>query len=155
MSTLAERVNNAIVTLDFMAPASPAGVKRAISDLAEHWLRFWDSAERRLSVPAALHAKLVRYAKWYTRAFALVPKAVQDQVPHPSTLDASVWAMWEDQLNHIGEGNAAAGKFAAENLGKLKSELGKAHGELLKTVVIVGGVATVTLLAYVAAKLAR
>jgi hypothetical protein len=155
MSTLPERVNNAIVRLDFLAPSKPAGVRTAIADLAVHWLAFWNSAERRLLPPATLHAKVARYAKWYTRAFALVPAAVQAKVPHPQTLDATVWAAWEDQLSHMAEGDAAAGQFAAENLKKLQTELAKAHDVLMRTVLIVGGVATAALLAYAFAKIAR
>lgn len=155
MSTLAERVNNAIVALDFAAPASPAGVRKAIADLATHWLNFWNSAERRLLPPAAIHAKLVRYAKWYTRAYALVPATTQAKVPHPQTLDASVWAAWEDQFAHVAEGDAAAADFAVENLSKLKDELAKAHEQLLRTLMIVAGAATLTLLAYAFAKIAR
>lgn len=155
MSTLAERVNNAIVKIDHVAPSEPAGTRQAITDLGTHWLTFWGSSERRLLPPLALHAKLLRYAKWYTRAYALVPATTQAKLPHPATLDATVWAAWEDQIKHMATGNEAAAAFTAQNLEKLKTELEKGTGALVKAVVVLGGVATAVMLAYAFAKIAR
>lgn len=101
---LAERVNNAIVAIDWKSPASPAGVKQAVTDLGSHWIAFWNSAERRMLPPIALHAKLTRYAEWYARAWALMPAKLRDELTHPRDLDPSVWSALEDQLTFTGEG---------------------------------------------------
>jgi hypothetical protein len=136
--SLGERLNNAIVQLDWVFPAKPEGTRKAVADLAQHWIAWWDSAERRaLSAAgptgaAAMHAKLERYAAWYARAYALAPTKVQAKVRHPRDLDVSVLATVEDQLNQLAEGAqaaaAAGGKvatFAAEQAKALREEIGE------------------------------
>jgi hypothetical protein len=155
MSTLAERINNAVIKLDWLAPSKPAGVKKAVSDLANHWVAYWNSSERRLAPPVAQATKLSRYAQWYARGWALVPAQVRDQLPHPREIDDSAWAALEDQLTYTLEGNEAAARAAADAAAKLAKDLEAASGKLIKGVVIVGGVATCVLLAYAYARMPR
>jgi peptidoglycan hydrolase-like protein with peptidoglycan-binding domain len=79
-----EQLNNAISRIDFLTPKAPAGTRKAVTDLATHWLNeFWNKGYR--NEPAKLDA----YGKWYTRAWKLVPKAVQAKCPHPTLVDPS------------------------------------------------------------------
>jgi len=155
MTTTAERINNAVIKLDWVAPARPRGVKLAVAELANHWVKYWNSAERRLSPPLAQAARLSRYAAWYTRGWALMPETVRAELPHPQEIDATVWSALEDQLTYTIEGNEAAARAAAEAAKKLAKQLEKASGQLVKGVVIVGGVATCVLLAYAYARMPR
>ncbi len=155
MTTTAERINNAVIKLDWVAPAEPRGVKRAVAQLANHWVKYWNSAERRLAPPLAQAAKLSRYAAWYTRGWALMPAAVREGLPHPQDIDATVWSALEDQLTYTIEGNEAAARAAAEAAKKLEKQLEKTSGQLIKAVVIVGGVATCVLVAYGYARMPR
>jgi hypothetical protein len=152
MSTTAERVNNAIVTLDWRAPAAPAGVKRAVTDLAAHWVAYWNSAQRRLAPPLAEMAKLERYAAWYTRAWALMPEALREELTHPRDLDAGVWSALEDQLVFMAEGNEAAAVAAGKAGAALAREVKGALPGVLAGVVVVGGVAALVLFALAKAK---
>ena len=147
MTTTAERVNNAIAALDWRMPGTPEGSKRAVSALAQHWVRYWGSAERRLAPPLTQAAKLERYVAWYARAWALAPEALRAELAHPSDLDASVWAAVEDQVAYMLEGNEAAARAAAASAAALASELKSAAPRLVLGLVIVGGVATCVLLA--------
>lgn len=157
-SSLAERINNAIVDIDWATP-STSGMKPALDDLVGHWLRFWDSADRRALPPLALHARLVKYAEWYARAWALSKPAVRERAPDPRALDASITAAVEDQIKQVAEGaqaTAAAGSdvadYVAEQAKGLREELGTLHTKLLTTFVIVGVIAIGGLLAFAKAK---
>ena len=150
MSTF-ERLNTAILALDWHAPAKPAGVKKAITDLANHWVSYVNSSERRVAPPITQGAKLSRYAEWYTRGWALMPAEVRDALTHPRDIDATVWSALEDQLAYTVEGNQAAAKAA----GELAKEIGAVSGQAIKGVVILAGAATCVLLAYAYARMPR
>lgn len=112
-----------------------------MTDLGTAWFAWWVSAERKLMPPIATHAKVTRFAEWYTRAFVLMPPATQAKLVHPSTLDATVWAAIDDQLQQTGDGAQAQGAFAAQQLTALAKGVGVVHDKLLTTVLVVGGVA--------------
>lgn len=77
-----EAINNAIARIDFVTPKTPAGTRKSVTDLATHWAdQFWDKGHR--DEPAKLDA----YAQWYTRAWKLLPSAVQAKTVHPRTID--------------------------------------------------------------------
>jgi hypothetical protein len=156
MSSTAERLNNAIVTLDWRAQMDPRvddGRKVAIGQMASHWLAYWNSADRRFQlVPIASVPKLQRYAEWYAKGWALVPADLRAQLVHPRDLDTSVWAGVEDQLQFMAEGNQAAFKLAQEVAETVAEHAGKGASQLVKGVAIVGGVAVAVLLAVAVAK---
>lgn len=148
MSTTAERINNAILALDWNVPAEPAGVRASIAQLAVHWVSYWNSAERRLAPPLTQTAKLQRYAAWYARGWALVPEQLRATLVHPRDVDATVWSAIEDQLTYTIEGNEAAARLAAKGAEQLSRELRNTSTALLKGLLLIAGGATVVLLAY-------
>jgi hypothetical protein len=155
MSDLGEALNNNIVQLDWLAPAAPKGVKKAIAQLAQHWMTWWDSSERKLMPPVAVGAKLERYAEWYARAWFLVPPEVRARVLDPRQLDASLYHAIDDQIRYMTEGAQAATNAGAELASYLKTqakdlraELEKAAESALSTFVIIALVAAVALFAF-------
>jgi peptidoglycan hydrolase-like protein with peptidoglycan-binding domain len=80
-----ELINNAIVKLDFATPATPTGTRKAVNDLFNHWQKEYWGKGYRDDYPQ----KLDNYAAWYTRAWRMVTPAVQQNVPHPKTIDPS------------------------------------------------------------------
>lgn len=80
-----ELINNAIVKIDFATPATPTGTRKAVNDLFNHWQKeYWGKGYR-----DEYPQKLDNYAAWYTRAWRMVTPAVQQNVPHPRTIDRS------------------------------------------------------------------
>lgn len=154
-ATVGERLNNAIVKLDWNTPSSPKGVKKAIADLAVHWIAFWDSSERKLLSPAVLWGKLERYAKWYARGYALVPADVRAKVPHPRDLDSNMIAIVDDEIRRLGEGVQAAQKagtetaaFIKQQAKALQQEIAEQAEKALSHIVILGALAVAVLLAF-------
>lgn len=81
MPTATEELNNAIVALDGAARGTIA--ERAAGELSSHWQN-WFAHDRPL-----LHQdwnKLNRYARWYMRAYPLVPAARRGNLVHPKDL---------------------------------------------------------------------
>ncbi len=148
MSTAAERLNSAILALEWNAPAEPAGIREAIKDLAVHWVNYWNSAQRRNAPPITQAPKLSRYAAWYARGWALLPEAVRAQLVHPSEIDATAWAGVEDQLTYMIEANAAAAEAAGEAAAVLAKEVHAASATALKGLLVIAGAAACVLLAY-------
>lgn len=155
MSDLGEALNNSIVQLDFIAPAKPAGVKKAIAELAQHWMTWWDSSERKMLPPVAVGAKLERYAEWYTRAWFLVPPEVRARATDPRTLDVSLYHTLDDQIRYMTEGaqatvNAGAelGSYIKTQAKDLRAELEKAAESALSSFVVIALVAAVALFAF-------
>ncbi len=122
MSDLGETLNNNIVQLDWLAPASPKGVKKAVAQLAQHWVTWWDSSERKLMPPVALGAKLERYAEWYARAWFLVPPEVRARVIDPRQIDTSLYHTLDDQIRYMAEGAQAASNAGGELADYVKSQ---------------------------------
>lgn len=155
MTTAAERLNNAIVKLDWVTPAQPKGVKLAVSSLASHWVAFWSSAERKALPPAALAPKLARYAAWYARAWALVAPDVRAQCPNPRDLDVGFLAAVEDQLRAIAEGAQAViaqggdlNTYLKEKARGLRDELKAYHDMVRDDILSIGALAVAGLFAY-------
>jgi hypothetical protein len=147
-ATLGERLNNAIVKLQFNTPDTPKGVKKAIDQLADHWIAWWDSAERKMLPPGVLGGKLERYAAWYTRGWALVPPEVRAKMPNPRELDATVLAIVEDQLNLIAEGAVAAAKAGKDTAVFVKEQAKALRDDMVEQVTKgLGGLAIVAMLA--------
>lgn len=153
MST-AEALNNAIIALDWAAPGEPKGVKRAIGELAKHWVAFWNG-ERTSMGRVELGQKLQRYAQWYARAWALVAPEIRAQVPDPRSIDTSWNALLTDEIRQVLEGAQAAvnagatvQEYVKDQAKGLRDELERVHSTLLLDVVIVGAVAAFVLLAF-------
>ena len=163
MSTLAERLNNAIGAIAWAAPAQPAGNRQAIEDLQTRWLVFWNSAERRMLPELAIAGRLQLFAESYAKAYVLVPPEVRAKVPSPASVDATAWASVEDQLRQSVEGGSASAEVLSKEVRELATEAGELAGKagslatrgLLIAVVVVGVVgvvATVVLVAFANAK---
>jgi hypothetical protein len=147
-ATLGERLNNAIVKLQFNTPDTPKGVKKAINELADHWIAWWDSAERKMLPPALLGGKLERYAAWYARGWSLVPPEVRAKAPNPRELDATVYAIVEDQLKYMAEGAQAAAETGKDVALFLKEQARALRDEMLEqATTALGGVAILAVLA--------
>jgi len=93
-----ESLNNAIASISMVSAnaQASAGVKKAVNDIVQSWVAFWQSAERKYLPDAALSGKAERYLQWYARAYVLVPKAVRDKCPDPRRIDVS-WAKLAEQ----------------------------------------------------------
>ncbi len=117
MATPVERLNNAIVQLDWVATGAPGvsgGVKTAIRQLTEHWLRFYrDGSYWTLPDPVWL-PKLGRYVEWYTRAYCLVPVAVRAQAPRPQDIDPQFLELVNSTLARVVDANVETATAAAE-----------------------------------------
>lgn len=154
-ATVGERLNNAIVKLDWNTPAKPKGVKTAIAELAAHWVAWWDSSERKLLPQAALWSKLERYARWYARGYALVPADVRAKLPHPRELDVSLAAIVDDEIKRLADGVQAAAKagtetavFVKEQAKALQTEITAQAEKVIGGVVLLGVLAIGLLLAF-------
>lgn len=87
---LEQRLNNAIYKLALHARGQVNARRFAsINELARHWASFWQSEERRLTPTNVLYPKLIRYLRWYTRAWELVPPQVKQLVPSPDKIEPS------------------------------------------------------------------
>jgi hypothetical protein len=141
VSSTAERLNNAIVTLDFRAQLDPSisrGVKKAVAELATSWVNYWNSADRRIELmPIARVPKLQRYAAWYGRAWALMPEALRAALAHPETLDATVWAGIEDNVQFVAEGGQATAIAAKKLATEVATAAGKGVSSLLSPALVV------------------
>jgi hypothetical protein len=159
--TAAERLNNAIVQLEWVTPGTPPARKKMVGQLADHWTTWWNSTEGRAarSVPVANAPKLRRYAQWYARAWWMVGEKVRAGAPDPRTLDVGWAAAVSDQLSDLAEG-AKAAKDAGENVAdyvkarakELRDELEKAQRKALTVIVVLGVVAAAVLLSFGYAK---
>lgn len=153
MTSPYEALNNAIVEIDWLTPGSPKGVKRAVAELAAHWVKWWDSDERKLGNTAA-GKTLQRYAEWYARAWAIVPADVRAKVPAPAEIDTSWTALQDAAIRQIT--NAYDTKPAAdvvkEAARELRDEIANVHDALISDVVVLGIVAVAVLMAYGSAR---
>lgn len=91
-STVAERINNAIVRLGYLAQMASvtqlsAITKAEVSSLEADWLRFWNGGARALVPDALLARTLADYLTRYAHAWAQLPSSIQRGVPRPQALD--------------------------------------------------------------------
>jgi hypothetical protein len=116
MASAVERINNAIVALDWAATNAPevsGGVKAALRQLTTHWLRFYrDGSYWTLPDPVWL-PKLGRYVEWYTRAYCLVPVAVRAQAPRPQDIDPQFLELVDGTLARVVAANVDTATAAA------------------------------------------
>lgn len=114
----AESLNNAIGRLDFVARIAPIdpGRRNAIKRLASHWQRyFWKRTFR--SMPAVTYQRMLEsYARWYTRAWQLLPAESRMQCVAPSELDVSLGAAVEDEGKRIAEAVKDAAMLTSDAL---------------------------------------
>lgn len=116
--TTVERLNNAIVKLDWVAGGQSAGVKQAIRQLAEHWIRFYRAGTYWQLPDPVWFAKLGRYVEWYTRGYALLPADVRAAAPAPADIDPQFLELVNDTARRVVDANeeasAAASKLVKE-----------------------------------------
>lgn len=103
--TAAESLNNAIGRLDFVARIAPidAERKRAILKLASHWQKYFWRRDFRSLPPTTYQVVLESYARWYTRAYQLLPEVSRAQCTAPTDLDVSFGRVIEDEVQRIAQ----------------------------------------------------
>lgn len=110
-----ERLNNAIVKLDWAAMGAPVSVsvKAAIRQLTEHWLRFYRDGSYWTLPDPVWFAKLGRYVEWYTRGYYLLPAASRVSVPKPTNIDPQFLELVNDTFGRVVAANVDTATAAA------------------------------------------
>lgn len=128
---LEERINNAIVRLATRSKHEVSPERYAAIDaLARHWWNFWQSEERRLTPTAILYPKLIRYLRWYTRAWVLVPPAVKQDVPSPDSIEPSAGQAMMETLRAYQQHQADLREAGSDALRDAWGFLWSDHGSL-------------------------
>lgn len=125
-----ERLNNAIALIDLKAMGdidTPAGSRKAIHAMAEHWAAWfktnerWELVSRADLYPASLQKKLEAYARWYGRAYAIASPRVRAQVPTPeqaapqfAELLAAQRQRWTEGMQDAAKLGMSAAQYAAK-----------------------------------------
>jgi len=153
VATAAEKLNNAIVRLDFVAQGAPItfGRKSAIGDLSRAWQLFWDSGERHLFDDTALQPRYARFLEWYARAWLLLPPASRPLAPDPREIDVSYLTLADGVISRAIDAYAsagAAGVEAARAAAEAAKGAAKELGAVGNWVLWAGGIAAVVLVAY-------
>ena len=146
MATAAEKLNNAIVRLDFVTVGAPVSLARksAIGDLTRAWQLFWDSGERHLLPDAALTSRYAGFAAWYARAWLLLPPAQRKLCVDPREIDTSFLSVSEATIASALDSYQAAGEAAADAARNVGEGL-KGTGSWI---LWAGGIAAAVLVAY-------
>lgn len=124
-----ERLNNAIALIDLKAMGdidTPAGSRKAIHALAEHWAAWFRTDARWSADLPAVQKKLEAYARWYGRAYVIASPRVQAQVPTPEQAAPQFAQLLAEQRRRWIEGAqdaARAGMSAAQYVAKGAAEL--------------------------------
>jgi hypothetical protein len=116
--TRAERINNAIVALDWAAAMSPSttspGVRQAIGQLAAHWQRFFRDGSYWVLPDPVWASKLGRYVQWYARGYYLLAPAVRASLVAPAAIDPEFLELVNDTVKRMVDANTTAAAAAAE-----------------------------------------
>lgn len=163
MANPIERLNNAIVALDFHArgPAvSNPDVERAVGLLVSHWLEFFVNEYQANPIIGIDQwtQRVEGYLRWYARAYALVPAAVRAKVPEPSAIDTTYQAMVRAEMDRIAdafqgvarESRDAVDAALGDQARKLAREMAEEVERVVSTTVDKARVATLAIGGFVA-----